>query len=715
MNNIKLYTILLIALLESMLVSAQQYDNIKREYIFQSLTEANAEAKRTQRSLLADYQPTGLNFMIGNKKFTIDVAPFDTVNYQLRYLVGFKPLWYGRNKQTEGGLHVGVNDIAPPNEGLLFITFVKRKGWDNTPASVKVKISGGTPVPFFYLGKTSPAQFKQQIDSLKRSDYVQLASDKVMITIPYEDYIKSPARNLTNTFDTLHKVIDWENECAGFEGSSREHSPTRLRLHYVVDTYNRNGDGYYMYATAYQIGMLRSNFTELIHPELLCKGWGIWHETGHTNQQPSWKWKAVTEISVNIFSLYVQEKFELPSVLNKPDGFAKGVTIAENIKNYMASPDKDYNAQGQQNLLFTKMFMFWQLKENYGWQLIRDIHRYFRENPAEGGTDQDKADRFIYAVCFLTKSDLRPFFLKWGLKPADNMNSRIDEQHWPFPKNDLANFLVDRIKPKQKNCGKIAADFLAKENEARLAKKLPPLRLSPFLSEQSLLHCKEMQQAGGYTWGNYQNRNMAIREKLGYDCNPMVSIFKVENTDNATDFWDKWLAEKKDGGGVLADYNLTGISILQDNIIPDKFYIAQYFAKELPLPSAQQLMDSLLTAENEHRKRLELNPLVLNQELINAADALSNDMFVKKGLTYGDYGARARDIKNKLGQHLKVEFHITVSGTGSAKTIADKWFCADEAPRRNIDGPYQYTGFGIHFDKGKYYIAQYFAYDSTIK
>ncbi len=73
-----------------------------------------------------------------------------------------------------------------------------------------------------------------------------------------------------------------------------------------------------MYASNYFIGMKRDNYADLT--EKLDNEWGIWHETGHTHQQYSWTWDSIGEISVNLFSLYVQEKFGLPSRLNTIEG-----------------------------------------------------------------------------------------------------------------------------------------------------------------------------------------------------------------------------------------------------------------------------------------------------------------------------------------------------------------------------------------------------------
>ncbi|PQP78133.1 hypothetical protein C6B38_07985 [Spiroplasma sp. ChiS] len=36
--------------------------------------------------------------------------------------------------------------------------------------------------------------------------------------------------------------------------------------------------------------------------------WGLWHETGHTYQTEQYKWTDLTEVTVNISALFIQEK-----------------------------------------------------------------------------------------------------------------------------------------------------------------------------------------------------------------------------------------------------------------------------------------------------------------------------------------------------------------------------------------------------------------------
>lgn len=219
--------------------------------------------------------------------------------------------------------------------------------------------------------------------------------------------LKSPTVNIEESFKTLNTVMNWEDELAGFDNSTPQNTKTNNRLHFAVDIYAtpKEKEDFYMDASNYLIGMQSSNFTDLTNN--LNKSWGIWHEMGHTHQQRSWTWDSIGEISVNMFSLYVQENFKLPSRLSSnADQDDENDTLFTQAKKYLARTNKDYLKENEAdyNELFTKLVMFHQLRSAYGWNTIKKLHQDFRVKPYvdEDETDQAKADKFIYEMCFLT-------------------------------------------------------------------------------------------------------------------------------------------------------------------------------------------------------------------------------------------------------------------------------------------------------------------------
>ncbi|MBX7174112.1 MAG: M60 family metallopeptidase [Pyrinomonadaceae bacterium] len=421
-------------------INAQTFDNYKKEYVLKSITDGQVEASRTHRMILCDYQPSGLYVRKG-EKITLNVSNLNSA-YNLSSMIGFKPMWGDRNKTQENNLRNGANTVTAIQDGILSFIFVKREGYDTNPALVNVNVVGGKAFPLYKLNRSNPANWQNDLKTMTDAPFVQLISDKVLITIPYRDYLKNPIPDIPKSFQTIHQVIDWEDELAGFDNSTPENMRTNNRIHYLIDLYStpKEAESYYMYASNYMIGMKRDNYTDLT--EKLDEEWGIWHETGHTHQQDSWTWGSISEISVNMFSLYVQEKFGQPSRLNTIEGDETETTFNK-ARKYVANPNKNYLEENEDdyNELFSKLVMFHQLKSVYGWDSIKKLHQYFRKNQYvynEDETDQDKVNKFVYAMCLITKNNLMPFFKKWGLNVDSATAGKINALRLPLPTTDPA-------------------------------------------------------------------------------------------------------------------------------------------------------------------------------------------------------------------------------------------------------------------------------------
>lgn len=422
-------------------VNGQTYNNYTKEYTLVSQTEGQIEADRTHRMILCDYQPSGLYVKRG-ERITFSVTGLND-KYDLSSMIGFKPMWGNRNNTQEDALQNGANAVTATQDGILSFIFVKTEGYDTTPSTIKIKVTGGKAFPLYTHGKSNVLNWENDLRTMKDAEFVQLVSDKVLLTITYKDYLKTPIRDLEASFRTMHSVVDWEDELAGFDNTTPQNMRTRNRLHYLIDLYStpKESESYYMYASSYFIGMKRDNFTDLT--EKLNKEWGIWHETGHTHQQRSWTWDSIGEISVNLFSLYVQEKFGLPSRLAIKQG-GETLTSFEKARKYITDPKKNYlisNEDTDYDELFTKLVMFHQLKSAYGWDSIKKVFQYFRQKSyveIENETDADQASKFIYAMCFVTKNNLIPFFKKWGLATNAATTQKINSLKLPLPKTDPA-------------------------------------------------------------------------------------------------------------------------------------------------------------------------------------------------------------------------------------------------------------------------------------
>ena len=435
---------LLIALCALALASphlrASTFDNEAGRYRLTALPQADREALRMDRMQLCDQQPAG-RYLRKGESISVSTAGLPE-GYGLDALIGFRPMWGSQLDQQEEPLEEGETRFIADQDGPLFFRFTAPEGRADARGEVSVSVSGGRPLPLYVDGAMSAVEWRAELAAHAKAPFIQFLGDQAMITLPAAVHARDPLRDPRASFAVINQMLDLENELAGFDGKTRRDQPTRLRTHFLVDFRVSKADAetFYMYATDQFIGMLADNTADLTDPAALRERWGIWHETGHTQQQNSWTWDALAEINVNLFSLYVQEAFGQPSRLHASEDGEP--STLERARSYLARGGHDLLAEvddedGEE--FFIRLVMFYQLKEVWGWDLYKDLHKYFRAYPlAEDASDQDKADALVMALCHLTGVDLRGFFESWGLSVSDAADERIVALEYAAPDEDFS-------------------------------------------------------------------------------------------------------------------------------------------------------------------------------------------------------------------------------------------------------------------------------------
>jgi hypothetical protein len=344
-------------------------------------------------------------------------------------MVGFRPMYGKSPGQQTAPLRNGTNRFVARQNGPLFIRFTSPDSKPAASTEIDVSIADGKPLPLFVQGRTTLADWRAQLDSYADAPFVQLVDGQSMITLPRGVYRRAPIADPSATLATIGQVLDMQDALAGLDGAKPTDARTPLREHFLVDfrTSRKQSQRVYMYATDQFIGMFAGNTTDLTDPARLRNEWAIWHEVGHTRQQASWTWETLAEVSVNLFSLYVQEKMGEPSRLDEPE--YDGITPRERAREYLARASRNYisDPDGKyQELTFVRLVMFDQLKRAYGWNLFTRLFRYYREHPLpEDASEVTKIDQFVVTMCKLSGNDLRPFFEKWGLRVSADAYRRI--------------------------------------------------------------------------------------------------------------------------------------------------------------------------------------------------------------------------------------------------------------------------------------------------
>lgn len=391
-----------------------QYE--KREFDLPGTGSYGEEAKRERRGQQKTFTPTGI-YVKPNEQVTIEVSG----SQPIRAIIGTHG--YDKEWGKEFTLAPGSNTISSPNGGLL--------GFDNyqNTGTIHVKVTqGGSPVPFFELGKHTKEDWIAMMNAYPDAHAVQLKSEKAVLTVTQASARKYIVdQDPVPLLEKYDEMIRAQDKISGLSETDANplHRPTR-RLWAFVENPNKSDWG--MYASL--DGGFFTTAGNAIESALNVNkfGWGQMHEAGHARQQHPWKWndlRGMGEVTVNLYSLAAQKQLfpNEPTRLEKEGDY-------ERAFQYLKQTDKDYKNIDD---LFVKLVMIWQLQLAYGDDFYPNIHKIYRELPENQlpKTDEEKIQAFIYNTSKVAKQNLLPFFDQWGLKASAETRQNIEALHYP--------------------------------------------------------------------------------------------------------------------------------------------------------------------------------------------------------------------------------------------------------------------------------------------
>ncbi|MFP3413417.1 M60 family metallopeptidase [Bacillus sp. SIMBA_074] len=395
--------------------TTNQYE--QREFELPGTGSFSSEAKRERRSEQKTYMPTGI-YVKPNEQITIEVSGTQKV----RAIIGTHQ--YDKQWGKEVNLSPGSNTISSPNGGLL--------GFDNSQdtGTVKVKVTqGGSPVPFFELGKHTKEDWITMMKMYPDAHAVQLKSEKAVLTVTRDSAQKYIVdQDPVPLLEKYDEMIRAQDKISGLSETDPNplHRSTR-RIWAFVENPNKPDWG--MYASL--DGAVFTTAGNAIESALDVNkfGWGQMHEAGHARQQSPWTWsdfRGMGEVTVNLYSLAAQKRLfpDQPTRLEKNKDYEKAFT-------YLKQTDKDYKNIDD---LFVKLVMIWQLQLAYGEDFYPNLHKLYRELPEDllPKTDEEKIQAFIYNTSKVAKQNSLPFFDQWGLKASQETRQRIEALNYPI-------------------------------------------------------------------------------------------------------------------------------------------------------------------------------------------------------------------------------------------------------------------------------------------
>ena len=367
-----------------------------------------AKVNKTSTYSLLD-NPTGISVSQGE-----DLVVFvgETKGYSLSIKVQDlnKPNGDGYNNASFYSLAEGMNKLKMKNKGLVYVFY-------HTPdykiaSPVKIHFATGQINGYYDSQKHRPSDWTRLLNAATDS-YFDVLGEYAHLTFPTEDFKTYAANNGPDLIAAYDDLVRLEQEFIGLMKYNR-HPVNRAYFHVVYTSY--------MYATSYRTCYHVSTSNTILKVSALkSEPWGPAHELGHINQtRPGFKWLGMTEVSNNVYSLYVQTQWGNPSRLEAEEmgRFNNRYEKAyyNSFVNHMPHPGEDD--------VFCKLVSLWQLQlylaDACGYtDFYKDFHEQIRINPDKPTAGEQQLE-FVKTVCEVAEKDLTDFFIKWGyLTPFD--------------------------------------------------------------------------------------------------------------------------------------------------------------------------------------------------------------------------------------------------------------------------------------------------------
>lgn len=310
--------------------------------------------------------------------------------------------------------------ICSPFGGPFMISIPEGRTMKGKP--VRVEVSGVVPMPEYVLGKTTGESWKKTLANTT-TPWGEIKTPRITVTLPLEYLKKIP--DIEALAKHVQKGMEVQEWLAGWDQlPQRKKSPMR----FAVDRQISHGYGH----AGYPAHGIYAWTKPMVDGTMPTKGdWGFWHEMGHNHQFPPYLMKGMTEITVNLFSLVVQNKL-LGVPLDKGWGNFSSNKFRKSLDEYFHN-DKRYRSLNREYDI--RLYFFVDFIREFGYEPFRQISLEFNKNPYtpiidtevanwswndKTYNDQEQWDWLFVQMCEAVKKDLSPYFKVWKVDISES-------------------------------------------------------------------------------------------------------------------------------------------------------------------------------------------------------------------------------------------------------------------------------------------------------
>lgn len=431
------------------------------------------ENKTSQLSLLDN--PTGISVVDGEE---LIVFVGETHGYSLSLKIQNLDLpgGDGYNNASTYPLSPGVNKIKARNRGLGYV-FYHTSDYKTAPP-VKIHFATGKVNGYFDSQKHEPGDWSKYLNAAV-DKYFDLLGEHAHLTFPTESFKAYAPNNGDKLIDAYDEMVRLEKELIGLYKYNR---PTINRAYYHVMY------AAYMYSTSYRTAYEVGTASSILNVNTFKSSpWGPAHETGHSFQtRPGFRWTGMTEVTVNVPSLYVQTNFGNPSRIQSED---MGRYNNRYEKAYHNSFVKNIAHPGEEDV-FCKLVSLWQLQLYFA--RVKDDTDFYKDYYEKVRVSDNKPNagvqqlQFVKDVCDITQTNLIRFFQKWGyLTPFDEVIDDYGEARFTITQNQIDQVISDI---QSKNYPEVTAqiEYISDSNWENFKNKLSIQKGSATMSGKSI-------------------------------------------------------------------------------------------------------------------------------------------------------------------------------------------------------------------------------------
>lgn len=396
------------------------YDTEFRVQEYAAYMNPDLQREKTKTSSFSYLEdPTGISVKAGEE---IVVLVGDTHGEQIGVmLMDWENMKHGNMKpEPKYILEEGTNVFTADRDGLLYIYYMVNDVTGKQP--VKIHIPTGEVNGYFNIDRHTNSQWKQLLQTRAKHKFLDVQGKLTHLLFPSDDFRALCPDDVVRLLELTDSIAFLEHDMAGLYKYDRDN----MNRMFCRITYEPGS--WAAFATAYHTAYVPVEAKIICDADRLRKEpWAMAHEFGHCHQIESFKWKGMTEVSNNVFSLYVQTTFGNESRI-----------LAES---YYPQAHDEIAVTGISHSACTNVFQtlvpFWQLQLYFDKVLnqpdfYKDMYEEFRENEVSGDAKQQL--NFVKQACRYGKKDLTKFFEYWGLLTEDDLQ--------PFPGGQQGQFAV---------------------------------------------------------------------------------------------------------------------------------------------------------------------------------------------------------------------------------------------------------------------------------